>query len=480
MECPLRRELRTAFDVALAFALACAGIGALACEQPRRDEEAPGAPAEERPPNVILIVVDTLRADHLSHYGYPRPTAAALDEFRAESTLYTRAYATAPWTGPSTISIHTGLSPIRHGANAHGDKVPAEANTLAEILSDAGYSTHGISYNYEVSEKTGYEQGFDVFVDYDRDVLEYPDIGFMRKRVRRFAAEPPQAPFFLYLQPMNTHGPYRVPEDRQAALLGRLPSRAFEYYGDVMSAILREGDTSRRADVTHEMIESLVDQYDVAIHYSMEEIGAMLAALGSAGLLDHSIVILTSDHGEELFDHGGFSHGYSLHEEVLHVPLYVRHPDARGGETDDRLVSTLDILPTILDVTGLEPDLDLDLDGVSLLQPEDPSAPTRMLVQQAGWTKRAVGHSLVHGHDHLIALDHAYDAPEGRSALYDLATDPTEAHDLTVSESERAATLQQALDARIGALQESAVLEEGENVLSEMDEARLRALGYVE
>jgi arylsulfatase A-like enzyme len=95
-------------------------FAALACEGEREDASDPGTSREDAPPNVVLIVVDTLRADHLSHYGYTRPTSAALDAFRADSTLYSRAYSTAPWTGPSTISIHTGLSPLRHGANAHG------------------------------------------------------------------------------------------------------------------------------------------------------------------------------------------------------------------------------------------------------------------------------------------------------------------------------------------------------------------------
>ena len=461
-----------------AFALACALAAALACEGGRDDASAPGPHVEDAPPNVVLIVVDTLRADHLSHYGYERPTAAALDAFRAESSVYTRAYSTAPWTGPSTISIHTGLSPLRHGANAHGDKLPDEADTLAEILSDAGYFTHGISYNYEVSEKTGYEQGFDVFVDYDQDVLEYPDIGFMVKRVRRFAAEPPDTPFFLYLHPMNTHGPYRVPEDRQAALLGQPPSRTFEYYGELMSAILREGDTARREDVTPEMIESLVDQYDVAIHYSTEEIAKMLAALEAAGLLANTIVVLTSDHGEELFDHGGFSHGYSLYEEVVHVPLYIRWPGASRGETRDRLVSLLDILPTILEVTGLESERDLD--GVSLAHPADDTDQKRELVQQAGWTKRAVGRAILRDHEHLIDLERAYDAPDGRTELFDLARDPSERRDLAHSDADRLARLWDALADREADLASKDALEGGENVLSEMDEERLRALGYVE
>lgn len=440
-----------------------------------------GDPSPARP-NVILIVVDTLRADHLSHYGYPRDTSKPLDGFRARSTLFTRALATAPWTGPSTMSIHTGLSPLQHRSNDHGDVLADEATTLAEILSQAGYATHGISFNQEVTRKLGYAQGFDVFDDFLGEVIDYPDIQVMTRRVDRWLATEPAEPYFLYLQPMSVHGPYRVPKSRQSTLLGRAPSRAFEYYGrDLMSPLMRRGKLKLRAGMTPEIFESLVDQYDVAVRYSMEEIAQMLAAIEQAGRMENTIVILTADHGEELFDHGGFSHGFTLHREVLHVPLYVSLPGQTSAATVDRAVSILDIVPTVL--ARLDLSAPEGLTGVDLLAASPPGSAERLFVQEAGWTKRAVGLSLVRGSDHLIDLEHGYDSPDPRLSLFDLARDPRERADRALAETAEAVALQEILHEEAEKLAKSTALPEPRNVLDalEADEAaRLKALGYAE
>jgi len=431
------------------------------------------------PPNVVLIVVDTLRADHLSHYGYSRPTSEPLDRFRNRSTLFERAYSTAPWTGPSTMSIMTGLTTIRHRVNDRGDALAPEAVTLAERLSGAGYATHAISFNHIVSHETGLDQGFDEFDDFLGGILTYPDISVMARRVDRWVASKPRAPFFLYLQPMNVHGPYRVPKSRRSTLLGHEPSRAFEYWGKaLMTPLMQDGRVELREQVTPEMVSSAIDQYDVAVRYSMEEIARMLDGLERAGLMDDTVVILTADHGEELFDHGGFSHGFSLHREVLHVPLYVHLPGQTEGKTVDRVVSSLDIVPTILALTGIENPGDLD--GFDLFAPESTRSGERMLVQQAGWSERAKGFSLIAGQDHLIDLEHAYDTASPRLALYDVVADPKETRDRKAAEGDQAAQLRGELERRVAAYAQSEALPAPENVLDEMDVERLRALGYVE
>lgn len=474
------RAVSAAFGVVLL--LACA---LCAC---RDDEVSAPAPAAARtgPPNVLLIVVDTLRADHLSHYGYDRQTAAPLDGFRARSTVFSRAYSTAPWTGPATMSILTGLSPLQHRATEHGDVLPDAIETLAERLRAAGYRTHGISFNQEVTRATGYAQGFDVFDDYVGKVIDYPDIRQMVRRVEAWLEASPAEPFFLYLQPMNVHGPYRVPRSRQTALLGRAPDRAFEYYGrDLMAPLMRQGRVELRAAVSAEIVASAVDQYDVAVHYSMEEIARMLAAIEAAGRLENTLVVLTSDHGEELFDHGGFSHGFTLYREVLHVPLYLHRPGQETAQTVDRAVSILDIVPTILAQAGLVPTGPAagEFEGVDLLSDPGPEAAPRLLVQQAGWTQRAKGLSLVRGRDHLVELEHAYDAPNGRIAFYDLAGDPAEREDRAAAERAEVRRLREALASEVDRLARASRLPDPENVLEKLGEeetARLRALGYVE
>jgi len=209
-----------------------------------------------KPPNVLLIVVDTLRADHLSHYGYARPTAAPLDGFRDRATRFARAYSTAPWTGPSTMSIMTGLSTLRHRGNEHGDALPDEATTLAEHLKSAGYATHAVSFNHVVSRDTGFDQGFDKLDDFLGGAVDYPDISHMARRVEAWRDAAPREPWFLYLQPMNVHGPYRVPRSRRSTLLGREPSRAFVYWDkDLMKQLMFKGQLELREEVTSEFVE---------------------------------------------------------------------------------------------------------------------------------------------------------------------------------------------------------------------------------
>jgi arylsulfatase A-like enzyme len=453
---------------------------------PRVDPRSQASPTATRtprpegaPPNVILIVVDTLRADHLSHYGYARATAAPLDRFRSEATLFSRAYSTAPWTGPSTMSIHTGLSTLRHGGNAHGDALPPEAETLAERLSAAGYATHGISFNHNVSRKTGFDQGFDAFDDYLGKATAYPDIEKMVSKVDDWLAEVPREPYFLYLHPMNVHGPYRVPEERQSTLLGHPPSRDFKYYGaELMAPLMRKGRLDLRERVTPAMLESLTDQYDVAVHYSMEQIAAMLKAIEAQGLLDDSVVILTADHGEELFDHGGFSHGFTLHREVIHVPLYVHRPGQDAPATEDRVVSTLDIVPTILELAELPPVADLD--GIPLFGDPGEGSRERVLVQHTAWAARAEGLSMIQGSDHLIDMFHSYDTPDPTLELFDVVEDPQEQVDLVRMDSERIASLRSRLEERVAQLTREEHLAAPVNVLQDMDIEMLRALGYVE
>jgi len=301
----------------------------------------------------------------------------------------------------------------------------------------------------------------------------------MVKRVKAWLDTKPQEPFFLYLHPMSVHGPYKVPKSRRSELLGREPSRAFEYYGkDLMNPLMRKKKLELREQVTAEIRESAVDQYDVAVHYSLQEIAKILADVEAAGLMDRTAVILTADHGEELFDHGGFSHGYTLHREVLHVPLYVHLPGQTTAATDDRLVSTLDIVPTALALADV--DARGELDGIDLFAPHAQGQDERVLFQKTAWKSRAVGLSLITGSDHLIDLESAYDSPDPRLALYDLEQDPGELKDLAPANAGGTARLQQALRDEAERLSTVTPLSDPKNVLDELDVEQLRALGYVE
>ena len=433
-------------------------------------------------PNVVLVVIDTLRPDHLNHYGYPRPTAAAFDSFAADATRFEEAFSPSSWTAPSAASLHTGLLPTRHRLAEYGAGLNADVVTLAETLHAAGWRTVGHSFNHHVSRKTGFGQGFDDFDDFLGGSQVYPDVSVMVDRVATWLENKPAAPFFLYLQPMNTHGPYRVPVADETALLGRAPSQTFQYYGPLMTDIVKGGRLARRAEVTPAYLESLREQYDTAIRYTTDQVGRVFAMLRAAGLYDQSLIIVTADHGEELFDHGGFSHGYSLHRELLRVPLYVKLPGQRQASTVRARTSLVDVVPTVLDVLGLphpEP-----TDGLSLraLLPGAPptTAPwqDRTLVHEVDWPERCVARAIVSGPHKLIEVERNYEGHRDEILLFDVERDPGETTNLASTQPEVVGRLRTALGQAMAQAKATAV-GRSEIVIRELDQERLRALGYL-
>lgn len=466
------RPVRRSAGIALAT-LACLGVIGVAT---RHDH-----PRAQRP-NVVLVVIDTLRPDHLNHYGYGRATAAGFDRFAAQATRFDEAFSPSSWTAPSAASLHTGMLPTRHRLSEYGTGLGGELTTLAEILQANGWHTVGHSFNHHVSRKTGFAQGFDDFDDFLGSSQAYPDVSAMVERVAAWLAAAPREPFFLYLQPMNTHGPYRVPPAAQEALLGRAPSRDFLYYGPLMSDIVRGSKLERRADVDARVLESLVEQYDTAIRYTTDELGRVFSLLEQAGHYDDSLIIVTADHGEELFDHGGFSHGYSLHRELLRVPLYVKLPGQTQGGSARARVSLTDVVPTVVDLLGVP--LPARADGVSLrplLPGAGAGAPPfadRALVHEVNWPERCVARAILSGRYKLIEVTRDYEGRRGASLLYDVERDPGERTNVAREHPEVVGQLRGRLDETLAQAAATAI-GQPEIVIKKLDQDRLRALGYL-
>jgi arylsulfatase A-like enzyme len=431
---------------------------------------------------VVLVVIDTLRPDHLNHYGYGRPTAVGFDAFAADATRFAEAFSPSSWTAPSAASLHTGLLPRRHHLDEYGAGLNAEVVTLAETLQAAGWHTVGHSFNHHVSRKTGFAQGFVDFDDFLGGSQAYPDVSVMAERVARWLDAAPPTPFLLYLHPMNTHGPYRVPPKDAAALLGHAPSGEFTYYGALMRDIVKGGRVVRRSEVTPAYLQSLRDKYDTAIRYTTDQLGRVFAMLREAGLYDQSLIIVTADHGEELFDHGGFSHGYSLHRELLHVPLYVKLPGQREASAVRARVSLVDVVPTVLDVLGLP--RPAAADGVSLrplLPGAAPAAapwPDRALLHEVDWGGRCVARAIVSGAHKLIELDSNYEGRRDEVLLFDVERDPGERTNLAEARPDVVGRLRGELAGAI-AQAEATAIGSTRIVVDELDQARLRALGYL-
>jgi len=435
-----------------------------------------------KPPNIVLVVVDTLRADHLNHYGYDRDTASGIDEFVASSTRFADCAAPAPWTNPSVASLMTGLHPARHRTNAFGDALPLELATVAEVLQDNGWITAAISFNPGVRSELNFDQGFDHFDEFLGKASAYPHMEEMVARVAAWLDDPPEKPFFLYLQPMNVHGPYRVPPEARTRLLGRPPGKEFKYYAEPMRGILRRGELELRDQVTDEYLQSLIDKYDTAVRYSTDQLAELFAVLDERGLYDDALIIVTSDHGEELFDHGGFSHGFSLHRESLHVPLFIKLPGQTSGGVIESRVELMDLMPTVLDVAGVA--ADPNLDGFSLVRfagsgDSGGADLHRLRLSQTSWEGRCVARGIANQNYRLLEISRNYERLRDAVRLYDVSKDPDEQRDLATDHPEVAQRLLEDLRGRFDLLDQT----DGPDPLNRkdlLDQERLRALGYVE
>jgi arylsulfatase A-like enzyme len=288
---------------------------------------------------VVVVSIDTLRRDHVGAYGYARPTTPRLDALAREGVLAEDAVSTSSWTLPAHLSLLTSVDPGRHGGvdMEHGfnGKVP----TLAETLKAAGYATQAVTSHLYVSSVYGVDRGFD-HLDFhqDRKATEVAD------RALDALDRLGDRPFFLFLHFYDPHWHYDPPASTRAT---------FErpYQGNVTGLWQ---DFSKRARVSAADVEHLLDLYDGEIRYVDDEIGRVLDHMKSRGLDRGTLVVVTSDHGEEFQEHGSWEHQKTLYEEVIRIPLLMRGP-ALSPRREPAQVSLLDVAPTVLAWAGLAP-----------------------------------------------------------------------------------------------------------------------------
>jgi arylsulfatase A-like enzyme len=328
-----------------------------------------------RPFNVVLYVIDTLRADRLGCYGYPRPTSPRIDGLAASGVLFRHAVAQSSFTLPSTASILTGRNPKHHGALAPRHRLQPDVTTLAEALARHGYRTAAFVTNYLASSVFGLDRGFDTFRFYREEGTRrssvYLPSSALGRRVSRWVERQGEKPFFLYVHATDPHFPYRPPRRTARSFL-----RPGITYADALAIVDRsrpfflgnENWGLRPSPVPARDVAVFRDLYDGDVRTADEGVGTLLDVLAHRGLIDETVVILTSDHGEEFLEHGGLAHSQTLYDEVLRVPLLIRLPGgASGGTVVESIAQHVDIVPTILDVLGLP--VPAGLDGSSLLAP---------------------------------------------------------------------------------------------------------------
>jgi len=315
--------------------------------------------------NVILLSADALRADHISCYGYERKTTPVLDELAEESIRFTNAYSASSHTREAVPALLTGEYPdVAVDSGYH-----LATETVASTLSDAGFATAGFHSNPFVSRAYGFDKGFDHFDDDlhlgQHKLITLAQRAFDKLRNRHYARAEEinqrslnwvdslveNKPFFLWNHYMDTHGPYDPP-DEYATLYAKegLSGR------DTQSLYQRAIDEPE--SITEEERDLLIDLYDAEIRYNDERIGEFLSELRERELLEESLLVVTADHGDAFGEHGYYEHPRYLHDEITHVPLFVRPP---GGVTKvvGSPVSTLDIVPTVEQSVGRNPNVSL-------------------------------------------------------------------------------------------------------------------------
>ena len=448
----------------------------LACAQsPGGGDDDAGAAAAHRA--VVLIVIDALRADHLGTYGYEaRPTSPNIDRRAAQGRVFERAWATSSWTLPSFGSILTGHLPSAHAAGVEVDDgseatfevvaarrfvtLPDAVPTVAERMAAAGFATGAFVANPFLDPRFGLGRGFGYYDHYDTSNADARPAAEVVDLALQWIDDNGSRPFFLMVHLFDPHLDYGAP----APFGGRFVDPA----GTDLELPVRGlwPIRNRIAEIDAVEREFIAAAYDEEVAYVDAEVERLLSGLQERDLYDDSLIALTSDHGEELFEHGGFEHGHSMYEEVLRVPFILWGPEVAAGR-DRTPVSLIDLAPTMLAAAGAPID---DLPGRSLLggggvDTGRPVIAERLLYGEE--TKAMVSWP----HKVILQVD------SGNAMLFDLAADPGEQHDLAGDRPDDVAYLLGALAERLAAAQALGV--GGEAQLDEDLLRRLRALGHI-
>lgn len=428
------------------------------------------------PPNVVIILLDTLRADHLGVYGDERGLTPFLDRLAARGALFVNAYATSSWTMPSVASLFTSRYPTQHHVNTLEAKLSLEETTLAESLAARGYRAAGFTNNFHVSEALGYSQGFDhwqAFRPLEKgqakmrgDVLRINSLRWLEGVEQ---ATPP-APVLLYYQYMEPHAPYEPPEPfRSRWALPHAP-------GADATANRRfvEGELWGR---TAEDIALLASLYAGEVAALDEELHRLFTDLQSQGILDHAVVVITADHGEEFGERGALGHGFTLFNEQVRVPLIILAPGVKGRRIEQP-VSLLDLAPTVLQLAGVEAPPRFEGRSLVPLMTGAAAAPVDVVaeLEPSGQTKDLRAHNAALMRD-TLKLTRSTDLKIG-AQLFDLAADPHERAPNPPALSDARQAMAEGLIGHAVTLKARGEQAPEQATLDEATREKLRALGY--
>ncbi|NOT00172.1 MAG: sulfatase [Phycisphaerales bacterium] len=448
---------------------------------------------------IVLVVLDCVRADHLSCYGYGRETTPTIDALARRGLTWEHAYSTCSWTKPSVASILTGLYPSQHGVlrgpkrlrgrtGCVTDALPGDCPHVAGEFARTGRQCAAFLNNVQLENYTGFNRGFSTYVadcrGADRQLKALDDW---------LATGHADDRFFAYLHLMEAHWPYK-PRRRHVALFGGdRNTSAFAAYSARDFSRLRRALARGEVTLSAGEREDLIRMYDAAVRRLDGKIKLLLRILENRGVRDTTAVVITADHGEELFDHGGIGHGHSLHVETTHVPLIVSNPIEPACGRRAEPVSLVDLPHTLLRLGGVGtvfPGRDVISAGTSASAAYGELSIGRRCLRAIRVGDRRLHRESTFPRDHdLSPLEFLRGAYRGDTSghetvrLYDLAADPGERKDLAGDPAEASVIecmtkeMEAAAGPRAGAVQSAARREvDADEVLVD----RLRALGYIE
>lgn len=487
-------------------------------------------------PNVILIVMDTVRVDHLSCYGYARQTTPNIDRIARNGVVYENAFTAAPWTPPSHASIFTGKYPSHHKTIGKDVRFKEGSTSLAEVLSGNGYKTMGTVYCEILGLRSGFERGFHEYVEvrppsvsralfsrelvrtliYGQDKGTYNTTEIAKKFCKRNHMK--KEPFFLFINYFNAHTPYDPPRPFKKRFCNDLRQPRF-YAEELLLNKITRGTAERIAtrdlnirklrwiasggggftfaakqtSISEAEWEVVRSWYDGEIAYLDHMFGDLINYLEKKGILDNTIFIITSDHGENFGEHGLAVHPLCVYDSLLHIPLIISHPKlVPKGRRISSLVSTVDILPTLTEMLGIK--FNEPIQGKSLYPVEDREVHDFICAEYGGLHTRGfqglkawkidsrVRNALEQvdrGCKCIRTLDYKYILSHQKEELYNIRNDRLEQVNLVTKHPETVKTLRRQLEKNVD------VSYFGPEEFPQADETdkemikRLKALGYI-
>ncbi len=447
-----------------------AGLLAIACAALAGCRREPPPPPP--PPSVLLITLDTTRADVLGCYGAENAQTPIMDRLAAEGVLFERAFSTSQGTNPSHASIHTGLYVSRHRVTNNRTLLDPNATTLAEVFSDHGYATlAAVSVKHIDADNTRFDQGFDTFLHCQDKEMRSGDRNETELETQLAQLARARQPFFAWVHYYDPHGSYRPPEPFNEAFA---PGNEYEPVPvqdtmDVDEFFKKDGSVDP---------DTQIALYRGEVAYMDSEIGALLGVLEVAGARDDTLVVVVGDHGESMTEHGVYFCHRGLYNPSIHVPMLVHWPaTVPAGVRVKPLASGVDLFPTILELMEIDT-AEMDFDGSSLVPTfTDPQTPIHEVIFAE--TVQGAGRAVLQGEDKFIK-QYGTDPFISGNHLYRTFEDYEEQDNLLLSEPERAEELEHILERWYGSNKVRQLDSRERAVLDRETAEALKALGYAD